>query len=232
MLMHKRSTYVLQRFCTVTPVMRVLMHITPVWTVPAADISQPLALQAIMHIQPQLINVGEGRGNTLVTQVPTSLQIAPLKDLTYHPKNLPNKEFLNATRYIRPNSLQIVRQKTARFCDTDTIPTLLTELSNNSIPTTVTNQSPIKCSKACTNHVVRSVSEDEMKNIRVRRLESRFRARPQKWRICTPSVTVTLLSSNRAHLENKCNCGTASLKNGTYGKYVKVWHSSNTSKTS
>jgi len=28
----------------------VLMHITPVWTVPAADISQPLALQAITHI--------------------------------------------------------------------------------------------------------------------------------------------------------------------------------------
>jgi hypothetical protein len=28
----------------------VLMHITPVWTVPVADISQPLALQAITHI--------------------------------------------------------------------------------------------------------------------------------------------------------------------------------------
>jgi len=70
-----------------------------------------------------------------------------------------------------------------------------------------------------------------MKNIRVRRLESRFRARSQTWHICTASVTVALLASNIAHLESsvtvallasntaypysKCHCGTAGLKHGT-----------------
>lgn len=59
-----------------------------------------------------------------------------IKSLTNHPKNLSNQQFLNATRYIRPNSLQIICQNTARFYDTDTIPTQLNYLS---ISSTVTN---------------------------------------------------------------------------------------------
>jgi len=62
-----------------------------------------------------------------------------IKSLTNHPKNLPNQQFLNATRYTRPNSLQIIYQNTALFYDIDTIPTQLNELSNNSISSTVTN---------------------------------------------------------------------------------------------
>lgn len=62
-----------------------------------------------------------------------------IKNLTNHAKNLSNQQLLNATRYIRPSSLQLIRQNTARFYDIDTIPTQLNELSNNSISTTVTN---------------------------------------------------------------------------------------------
>jgi hypothetical protein len=62
-----------------------------------------------------------------------------IKNLTNHPKNLPNQKFLSATSYIRLNSLQLIRQNTSRFYDIDTIPTQLTELANNSVSTTVTS---------------------------------------------------------------------------------------------
>ena len=132
-----------------------------------------------------------------------------IKNLTFHPKNLPNQQFLHASSYTRTNSLQTTCHNTVRLNDIDTVPTELTDLSNNCISITVTNYSPINCRNACTNHEVTSILGDETKNIRVSRLESRFRARPHAGHICTASVTAAQLDSNRAHLYSKCNCGTA-----------------------
>ena len=63
-----------------------------------------------------------------------------------------------------------------------------------------------------------------MKNIKIRRLESRLRARPQTRHICRATVTLALLASNRAHMASKCNCGTAGLKQICYIAFPTIMY--------